>query len=140
MKVTFSYLKSKELFSLFASKLKKMEPSFKYLTGMNFIKFPEVFQNMFYLLKQTKPQINKPKTNLLDWRKMKSISSLNPRPDQKHPVRGDLRVPIRGREQAGDAQLHVHRSGSQSTRVPARRKSQGVLLPGLLPPPSAQGI
>ena len=43
---------------------------------MHFIKFPEVFQNLFYLLGHSKEQINIPGTNILDWRSSKGDINL----------------------------------------------------------------
>jgi hypothetical protein len=120
-----------EFFQMFSGKMQNIQASFKYLTEMNFIKFSEIFQNMFYLLGKSKEDINKPNTNVFDWRKTKGnlinyvmLSSYHWR-----SIRTIIQLPIGRREKQQMFEVHVHRSDLGEIGTPGRRESKGVLLP-----------
>ena len=62
------YFRITESRKILIQQLNELNQSFELLASMNFIKFTEIFQNMFYLLGFKKKEINIPMTNLLDWR------------------------------------------------------------------------
>jgi hypothetical protein len=66
--LSHTFLRNKEIFVILINQLKNLEPSFQTLTKMNFIKFHEIFQNLFYLMGRTKQSINIGETNVFDWR------------------------------------------------------------------------
>ena len=65
-------LKLKKLKHILSKNLRNMFNMFEKLTQFKFLKFKEIFQNLFYLLRFEKHEINLEGTNIFDWRKAKS--------------------------------------------------------------------
>ena len=72
-----TFMRNKEVYLILVNQLKSLEPSFQSLIKMNFIKFHEIFQNLFYLLGRTKQSINIGETNVFNWRHSKGKLNKN---------------------------------------------------------------
>lgn len=64
--------KLKKLNKILVKNLRGMFEMFETLTEFKFIKYKAIFQNLFFLLKFEKHEVNIDSTNLFDWRKAKS--------------------------------------------------------------------
>lgn len=71
-----SYQKICEQRKIYLSQYNELSPVLIKLSQMNFIKFGEIFQNMFYMLGYTKEQINLPNSNILNWKEVKSKNNI----------------------------------------------------------------
>lgn len=70
-----SYTRTREVFTVLISQVHKLETGLESLVRTNFAKFPEILQNLFYLLGHSKQEINLHGTNVLDWRRSKGATN-----------------------------------------------------------------